>query len=85
MGVLISKEHTVDLIGKDSPGVGCYDASADQIYKYIKKGSPNRGVKFGTASRFNSVIKSHKKNMPSIPSLNHESIRQVYGDSNSEE
>lgn len=80
---MISKEHTVDLIGKDSPGVGCYDASADQIYKYIKKGSS--GVKFGTASRFNSVIKSHKKNMPSIPSLNQESIRQVYSDLNSEE
>jgi len=28
-GVMISKEHTVDLIGKDSPGVGLYETSAD--------------------------------------------------------
>jgi hypothetical protein len=28
-GVFISKEHTVDLIGKDSPGVGYYETSAD--------------------------------------------------------
>lgn len=48
-GVMITKDHIVDLIGKDSPGVGCYDASADKIYKCLKK-SPNRGVKFGTAS-----------------------------------
>lgn len=59
----------MDLLGKDSPGVGCYQTTAEQYSMYVKK-SPNRGIKFGTAIRFNSMIRGHKKNMPSIPSIN---------------
>ena len=34
---IITKEHTADIVGRDAPGVGVYDASAEKLFKATRK------------------------------------------------
>jgi hypothetical protein len=81
IGVIISGDHKVELIGKDSPGVGLYETHADKIYKISKKNT-KQGNRFGMATRFNSVI--HGKPNPKLPSFNADTLRGLYQDTSQE-
>ena len=49
--MMISKDHVVDLVRKDSPGVGIYNVETDTYDKYVKKKN-NPSYNFSKAKRF---------------------------------
>ena len=52
--VIISKQHTVEQLGRDSPGVGTYDVDYDQLTKKVLAAGRGGGQQysFGFGSRF---------------------------------
>ena len=49
--LVISLQHKVDMLGKDSPKVGLYNNNIDQLYKIQKRGNIG-SMAFSKASRF---------------------------------
>lgn len=46
--VIISGAHKVDKLGRDSPGVGFYTSTAEDLYKNVRASNAgDRGCSFG--------------------------------------
>ena len=51
--VLISKQHKVEQVGRDSPGVGTYDYDYETLSKTVlSKGEGGHDYSFGFGTRF---------------------------------
>lgn len=54
--IVITGAHKVDKLGRDSPGVGFYTSTAEDLYKFVRTSNAgDKGCAFGRESRWKSI------------------------------